>query len=146
MEEEDLYHNPVFSGIASRVAGFDRRASDEKWIILVPQLVSLEQYDVDAMSLGFLQNHILKQSPYLKDEFITEGGEQRVVLTDGKLYFAGGNAGGSGNAVLFDEVFYNDYGSYTAYCIERPMLGLKKKRNSSRKAFSYCGLLEQKRM
>lgn len=133
MDEEDLYQNPIFSSMVTHLPDFERRACEENWLVLIPQLLSLEQLDLDAIDLSFLQKHILKPSPYLKDEFISEDGARRIVLSNGKLFHCGAGDDQEGVAVLFDEVFYSDLGSYTAYCIEKPMLQLKKRRVSSRK-------------
>jgi len=83
--------------------------------------------------MPFLHGHIIFPSPYLKQEYVTLNGD-RIKLREGNIHILDDGEGSKKRnstsqqhqnkpiKILFDEVFYNEHGSYKAFCTNSPVI------------------------
>lgn len=147
MEEEELFNNPVYVGLTRVVPNLEARAGVEGWIIMLPQLISLEGIDISALQKdhNLLKQHVLRPSPLLKDLWVgafnssdqfrlVQDQLESITTKEVENEDKGNHADifvTSTVKILYDEVFYTRNGSFVAYCVDKP-LGLIKRKNKLR--------------
>lgn len=84
-DEEDLFNNPLYVYLVSHIDSFEKRASQESWTILIPQILSLSSLDLSSVGATFTHKYILHTSPFLKNEFLTVYGNNRVKISRNQI-------------------------------------------------------------
>lgn len=70
--DEPLQENPFLQTLQSKFSELYDAASSNKYLILVPAKDSLGLAKLDQ---PFMETHILKESPYFKQEYVTLNGK-----------------------------------------------------------------------
>jgi len=102
-------NNSAFVAIRDAFPDFNRRACDERWVLLIPPSAT------SALSLQFVERHVIVPSPYLKGELVDLAGNS-VTIHNGNIESCGRNA-----RILSEETFYGAKGSYKACSISSPI-------------------------
>lgn len=116
----DLSKNSFFSYFLKNASDISSRAAKEGYLVLVPTNESIRKTKITK---DFVNCHVLRQSPYFKEEFITLDG--KIVDVREKVVIC--KSGFSHNrviSVMFEELYYDDnLDSYKILRITFPLIG-----------------------
>ena len=70
--DEDIHKNNFFIVLKNSYTSIYENASKNRFIILVPSTRSLK---LITLNINIIQSHILQNSPYFQDEFVTLNGK-----------------------------------------------------------------------
>eukprot|EP01083_Nonionella_stella_P026077 71800_1 len=118
---EEIDQNPFFKYLSTSLSRIFTHASQNRYTILVPHSESIRN---SIFSEEFAKTHIIHDSPYFKDEYITLDGKC-VVVEGGTISTKSGFSGVPRKAkIIRRELFYNDsFESHNVLLISCPLSG-----------------------
>lgn len=119
-DDEDLSGNPFFQALQNKYSKIYDAAAPNKYIILVPKAESLKKAKISEQ---LVKTHVLRLSPYLKDEYVTLAGHT-VTIRDSVVATKSGFKEQRSARVLMEETFYNDdFESFRVLLVPYPLEG-----------------------
>ncbi|XP_071790564.1 putative uncharacterized protein DDB_G0284213 isoform X1 [Asterias amurensis] len=128
---DDLEFNPLYKCLQTRFRNEFESAQDSCYLVCIPQTASLVGI---AISQSFVETHLLKPSPMLKDHYISTDkcNSKTISVEDGIITCAEGFRQQDTVRVLSEELGYNkNYKPFKMLIIERPLEGARKGRRGS---------------
>jgi len=122
-KNEEISTNPFFQSVKTFPELFKKLNGSDNLVLCVPTRRSLGSANFNE---HFIQTHVLRTSPYFKEEYINENG-QCVNIKDGTIETRTGFREARKVNILNEEIFYNENldmdGSYKVYLISGPLIG-----------------------
>jgi len=122
-KNEEISTNPFFQSLKTIPELFKKLNASDNLVLCVPTRRSLGSANFNE---HFIQTHVLRTSPYFKEEYINENG-QCVNIKDGTIETRTGFQEARKVNILNEEIFYNEDiemdGSYKVYLISGPLVG-----------------------
>jgi len=122
-KNEEISTNPFFQSVKTFPELFKKLNGSDNLVLCVPTRRSLGSANFNE---HFIQTHVLRTSPYFKEEYINENG-QCVNIKDGTIETRTGFREARKVNILNEEIFYNENidldGSYKVYLISGPLVG-----------------------
>lgn len=110
--DENLHNNPFFAEILKNHSDLAVKASQENWIICVPQISVV---DPNEITIQTILDHILIPSD-AKNPFLYTLSKKQVTIKNKEIVI-----NDRPSTILFEETFYIENLKYLVFCLERPL-------------------------
>ncbi|XP_041456821.1 ankyrin repeat domain-containing protein 27-like [Lytechinus variegatus] len=130
-DHEDLEFNPFYKSLQSGYRSQFEDAQAKRFLVCIPQTASLVGVNINS---NFLETHLLKPSPMLKDHYIStdKNGSKTIIVDEAFILTTEGFSQPGRIRILSEELGYNkDYKPFKMLIIEKPLEGAVKGRRGS---------------
>ncbi|ETO16813.1 hypothetical protein RFI_20526, partial [Reticulomyxa filosa] len=118
LKAEPVATNHFFKLLRDQYQDLYKLVSQNGWRVCVPHSSSIGD---TPLTEQFLKSHIMQNSPFFKDEFITSN-RQKVTIREGVVSTKSGFETPSTAKILSEELFYTNDSKFVVYCISNPLV------------------------